>query len=122
MELFESVPVWILAGLIFSFRVIDVSLGTVRTLMTVQGRIGTAFMLGFIEICIWTMAIAQVITNVADHPLLVVAYAGGFASGNALGIVVERDVGELRAKRAPASLAAMSIDRGSRDMRFNRPL
>lgn len=81
----------LLTGLvIFLARVIDVGLGTIRTLMIVQGRTSTAFMLGFVEISIWLWVISTVVPRIAQEPLLGVFYAFGFASGNALGIKMER--------------------------------
>jgi uncharacterized protein YebE (UPF0316 family) len=86
----SSLPIWGLALLIFVLRVGDVTLGTVRTLSVVQGRVRLSVFLGFFEILIWVTAISQVVTNLSESPLLAVAYAGGFAAGNATGILLER--------------------------------
>lgn len=83
-------PVWMLAAAIFCFRVVDVSLGTVRTLFVVQGRLVTAVFIGFVEVLIWVTAVSQVIVRIHESPVLVVAFAGGFAAGNAVGILLER--------------------------------
>lgn len=80
----------IAAVLIFFLRVIDVSLGTVRTISIVNGRITLAVLLGFFEVLIWITAISQVMAGVTHNPVLLVAYAGGFASGNGVGILIER--------------------------------
>ena len=90
METLITLPAWALALMIFSLRVVDVSLGTMRTLMVVQGRVPYAVAMGFVEVLLWTTAISQVITNIGQYPLLAVAYAGGFATGNAVGITLER--------------------------------
>lgn len=86
----SAMPTWGLALLIFFLRVGDVTLGTVRTLSVVQGRVRLSVFLGFFEILIWVTAISQVVTHLAESPLLAVAYAGGFATGNASGILLER--------------------------------
>lgn len=83
-------PVWATALLVFGLRLIDVSLGTVRTISVVQGRIGVSVALGFVEVLIWVTAISQVIVNFERSPLLPLAYAAGFAAGNATGILLER--------------------------------
>lgn len=83
-------PVWAIATLIFTLRVCDVSLGTVRTIAVVQGRIKLSVVLGFFEVLIWVSAVSQVIVGIKDNPILAVAYAGGFAAGNAAGIIIER--------------------------------
>ena len=81
----------ILTGLaIFCARVVDVTLGTVRTLSIVHGRMKLAFALGFVEISIWLVVISTVVQKIAVEPWLGVFYALGFASGNVFGIWLER--------------------------------
>jgi len=78
--------------LVFFARILDVSIGTIRTLVTVQGRMVTAFFLGIIEITIWITVVGTVITKIKDSPILVIFYALGFATGNVVGIVAEREI------------------------------
>ena len=81
----------ILTGLaVFCARIIDVSIGTVRTIATVQGRTKLAFFLALIEITIWVSVISVVISNIRESPILTLFYALGFATGNVVGIKVER--------------------------------
>jgi len=75
--------------LIIAARLVDVSLGTIRTICVVQGRAVTAWALGFFEVLVWIFAVSQVIQNL-QTPLYAVAYAFGFASGNFVGIMIER--------------------------------
>jgi uncharacterized protein YebE (UPF0316 family) len=79
--------------LIFLARICDVSLGTVRTIVTVQGRGAIAFFLGIFEILIWITVVSTVVQRVPDQPILAVFYALGFATGNMVGIAVERKIG-----------------------------
>lgn len=89
MSLFDSTV--ILTGLIvFIARVFDVSIGTVRTIVTVQGRTIVAFFLAIVEITIWIYVASEVIQQIKQEPLLVAFYATGYATGNVVGIVVER--------------------------------
>jgi uncharacterized protein YebE (UPF0316 family) len=76
--------------LIFFARICDVSIGTVRTIVTVQGRSVVAFFLGIGELLIWITVISTVVDKINDHPILALFYAVGFASGNVVGIAVER--------------------------------
>ncbi len=76
--------------LIFLARIVDVSIGTVRTIVTVQGRTVISFFLAIVEITIWVMVASTVINQLKDQPLLVVFYAFGYATGNVVGILVER--------------------------------
>lgn len=89
VELFQE-NLAVAAALIFLLRIVDVSLGTVRTISLIHGRIGTAVTLGFFEVLIWITVVSQVITGVAKNPVLLVAYAAGFAAGNGAGILIER--------------------------------
>jgi uncharacterized protein YebE (UPF0316 family) len=68
----------------------DVSIGTVRTIVTVQGRTVIAFILALFEITIWILVASTVINQIKDQPLLVVFYAFGYATGNVIGIMVEK--------------------------------
>ena len=90
MGFLTHLPAWALAALIFSIRIVDVSIGTLRTISVVQGRLKLSVLLGFFEVLIWITALSQVIVRVSTNPILVVAYAGGFATGNAVGIALER--------------------------------
>lgn len=78
--------------LIFLARICDVSLGTVRTIVTVQGRGVVAFFLAIFEILIWITVISTVVQKVASQPILALFYALGFATGNLVGIAVERKI------------------------------
>lgn len=76
--------------LIFFARIIDVALGTLRTIVTVQGRTVNAFFLGIAEVVIWILVVSTVVHQIKETPVLIVFYALGFASGNVVGILVER--------------------------------
>jgi uncharacterized protein YebE (UPF0316 family) len=97
----EGLPTLAVAALIFSLRVVDVCLGTIRTISVMRGRIRLSVLLGFFEVILWVTAVSQVIARVQDSPGLILAYAGGFATGNALGIMIER--------RMPGGLAVVRM-------------
>ena len=81
----------LLTGIVIFFaRICDVSIGTVRTIVTVQGRTTIAFTLAIFEIIIWVTVASTVINQISDKPLLVIFYAFGYATGNVVGIMVER--------------------------------
>jgi uncharacterized protein YebE (UPF0316 family) len=52
------------ALLIFSLRLIDVSMGTVRMIMVMRGMRKWAALIGFLEVSIWVVAVSRVIGNV----------------------------------------------------------
>ncbi len=73
---------------IFALRIADVSLGTLRTLFTVQGKKKLAPLLGLFESLIWVYAIRQIFAQL-DNPWNMAGYAGGFATGTLVGIMIE---------------------------------
>ena len=77
----------LLPFLIFTARVVDVSLGTVRVIFVSRGLKYLAPVVGFFEILIWLLAIGQIMKNLSN-PACYVAYAGGFAMGNYVGIAI----------------------------------
>ncbi len=77
-------------GVIFLARVMDVSVGTMRTISTVQGQTKTAFVLGLFEISIWLVVISTVISKITEQPALGAFYALGYSTGNVVGIKLEK--------------------------------
>lgn len=88
--MFTDLPMWGVAMAIFFMRVFDVALGTVRTIAVVHGHTRWAVALGFLEISVWITAVSEAVVRVGESPMLVGAFAGGFAAGNAVGIFLER--------------------------------
>jgi len=82
--------IWLLGVLIFFARIIDVSVGTLRTISIIQGRTKIAFFLAFIETSVWLLVLSAVLPKVMESPLLGLFYAFGFATGNVVGILVEK--------------------------------
>ncbi len=78
----------LLAAFIILARIIDVSLGTIRTIMVVRGQRRAAAALGFFEVIAWVLGVSGVLSNITLVGVL--AYATGFAAGNATGIFIER--------------------------------
>lgn len=75
--------------LIFLARVCDVTIGTIRIILLSKGHKILAPLLGFIEVIIWLAAIGQVMQNLSN-PISYIAYGGGFAFGNFVGIWLEK--------------------------------
>ena len=90
MNFLEELPIWLTFITIIGLRIIDVSVGTVRTISVVQGRVKLSLLLGFCEVLVWIFAASQVLTIAQKKPILMVAYAMGFACGNAIGILLEK--------------------------------
>jgi uncharacterized protein YebE (UPF0316 family) len=78
----------ILPILIFLARIFDVTIGTVRIMFVARGDKLLAPLLGFFEVLVWLLAIGQIMQNLTNV-FCYIAYAGGFATGNYIGILVE---------------------------------
>lgn len=81
-------PPWLLPLLILCLRVTDMSLDTLRVLFVIRGRKALAWAFGFFQSALWVVAITSVLSNL-DNPWNLVAYAGGFATGNVVGMMIE---------------------------------
>ena len=84
-EIFKFV---LLPVLIFLARICDVTLDTLRIIYVGRGMKFLAPVIGFVEVMIWLVAITQIFKNLSN-PVCYVAYAGGFAMGNLIGILIE---------------------------------
>lgn len=78
----------ILPLLIFISRIFDVTIGTIRVMFVARGNKFLAPILGFFEVFIWLLAISQIMQNL-NNIFCYLAYAGGFAAGNFIGIKIE---------------------------------
>jgi uncharacterized protein YebE (UPF0316 family) len=80
------------AVLIMLMRICDVSIGTFRTILVVQGRKYLAGLTGFVEVLIWVFAIRFIFQHL-DNTANLFGYALGFGIGNLLGISIEQKIG-----------------------------
>ncbi len=83
-----NIPAAALPFIIFAMRVSDMSLDTLRVLFVIRGRKPLAWILGFFQSLIWVIAITSVLSNL-DNLWNIIAYAGGFATGNVVGMAIE---------------------------------
>jgi uncharacterized protein YebE (UPF0316 family) len=115
---------FLLPLLIFIARVADVSLGTVRVIFIARGLKYFAPVVGFFEIIIWLLAIGQIMQHLSS-PLCYIAYAGGFATGNYVGmwiaeklslgvvlirVITSKDASELLEYLRTAEYGVTSVD------------
>ena len=87
-EFLLTLPAWAFALIIFSLRLIDVTLGTLRFLVGMRGNKGIAWFLGFFQSIIFVLAITSVLSSL-DNFLNLISYAAGFATGGVLGVWIE---------------------------------
>ena len=80
---------WILLPLIIFFsRLGDVSLGTLRHVFISKGYRKIVPVLGFFEVLIWIIVVAQIMKNL-NNVACYLAWAGGFATGTYVGLLIE---------------------------------
>jgi uncharacterized protein YebE (UPF0316 family) len=82
--------VLLLGALVFLAEVAVLTLGTVRTMVTVLGESRAAFCLGCLEMTLWIFGTSAVMLKVGEEPFLGFCYALGFACGNVVGIMAEK--------------------------------
>ncbi len=78
----------VLPLMIFLMRIADVSIGTIRIIFVTRGNRFIAPILGFFEVLIWVIAISNIMQHL-NNWFCFVAYAGGFATGNFVGMLIE---------------------------------
>ncbi|WP_114780613.1 DUF2179 domain-containing protein [Botryobacter ruber] len=117
MQYFEGIDPtlveWvIIPALIFMARIVDVSLGTLRIVFISKGNKLIAPILGFMEVLIWLIAITQVMQNL-NNAVSYLAWAGGFATGNFLGLRIEQKLalGQVVVRIITVEQASKLIDR-----------
>ncbi|MDA3822214.1 MAG: DUF2179 domain-containing protein [Bacteroidales bacterium] len=81
----------ILPLLIFTARIFDVSLDTIRVIMISKGYRKYAPYIGFFQILIWIITITRIMENL-DNWLTYVAYAAGFGMGTYVGMIIEERI------------------------------
>ena len=89
MQLILTPTAILTAVLIFLVRVASISMDTLRFMLTMRGKQGIAWMLGFIESVLYVVTVGVVLRDLSNV-LNVVGYAAGFATGNVVGMTIEK--------------------------------
>lgn len=80
---------WVLfPSLIFLSRMADVSLGTLRSVLSAKGRKNIVPFIGFFEVLLWLVAISSILKNL-NNVMCYIGWAGGYATGIYLGLTIE---------------------------------
>lgn len=74
---------------IFLAKMVEVSLSTVRIVLVNRGEKLKGAAIGFFEVMLWIIVVANVLDSVSQDPLKVVIYCAGFACGIYLGVMIE---------------------------------
>ena len=73
---------------IFLARIVDVSLGTIRTVLVVKGKNITPAIVAFFEVLIWFVVAREALNTDLDSILIPIFYALGYATGTYIGTFV----------------------------------
>lgn len=81
----DNMNTFVLCILIFCSRIVDVSLGTIRTTIVVKGKNLIGSLIGFVEITVWFVAVEQVFNMASNNFWVIFSYAIGFSAGTYIG-------------------------------------
>ena len=93
---------------IFFARIIDVTLGTVRTIYSVKGKTFTAGFIAFFEISIWFMVVREALNTEMTNFFIVISYASGtilgtYLSTNYINYLISAEI--ITSKATPENIA-----------------
>ncbi len=80
--------IWIVAGVIFLTRVLNMALDTIRMLTVVRGMRTITWILGVVQTITYLVALGSVMNDL-DNPIKILAFSFGFATGNVIGMMIE---------------------------------
>ena len=75
---------------IFFGRILDVSIGTVRTVISVKGEKFAASVLAFFEVFIWYYVARSALNTPLTSVLVPISYSLGYATGTYIGTTLSR--------------------------------
>lgn len=77
---------------IFLARIVDVSLGTIRTVLVVKGKNITPAIVAFFEVLIWFVVAREALNTDLNSILIPIFYALGYATGTYIGTFITSKV------------------------------
>lgn len=75
---------------IFFARILDVSMGTIRTIYSVKGKTIISGLIAFVEVCIWFVIVREALNTELKSIWIMISYAGGYATGTILGTYISK--------------------------------
>ena len=75
--------------LIFAAKLLEVSIATIRHVLTVRGNKIAASLLAVAEVSIWVVVTSTVLLSLKEDPFRAVAFVAAFVCGVFLGIIIE---------------------------------
>ncbi|MDL2252699.1 DUF5698 domain-containing protein [Ruminococcaceae bacterium OttesenSCG-928-I18] len=75
--------------LIFTAKLVEVSLATVRNVLIVRGEKAKGAFIAFFEVLLWILVVSNVLQTITEDPIKVVVYCLAYALGNYCGVILE---------------------------------
>ncbi|MCM1370860.1 MAG: DUF5698 domain-containing protein [Clostridium sp.] len=73
---------------VFFARIIDVSLGTIRTIMIAKNKKLYATIFAFCEVFVWFLVVREALNTDIKSIFIAISYAGGYATGTFVGSTI----------------------------------
>ena len=86
----NNMELFLLCLKIFFVRILDVSLGTLRTMITVKGKNLYASIVGFFEIFVWFLIVKEALNTNETSIWIAISYSLGFATGTFIGGILSK--------------------------------
>ncbi len=91
-EFLASIPPIAVCFIVCFAKITEITIQSLKTVMTVKGERLKAAGLGFIECVIWGLVISTIIGTLGDNPFLLLFYCLGYATGLFLGSAIEEKI------------------------------
>ncbi len=75
---------------IFLARIIDVSMGTIRTILLSKDKVILPFIISFFEVIIWFLVAKEALLIVGNTFLVAIFYAAGYSTGTLIGSLISK--------------------------------
>jgi uncharacterized protein YebE (UPF0316 family) len=89
LDFLQTVSPAVGALLIFFLRLINYTMDTLRIMLTMRDKKLLSWVLGFFESILFVVVMGAVLNDL-DDVMKIAAYAGGFATGNVVGMLIEK--------------------------------
>ncbi|HOG58196.1 MAG TPA: DUF5698 domain-containing protein [Anaerolineaceae bacterium] len=89
MDFLQTLSPAVGALLIFFLRLINYTMDTLRIMLTMRDKKLLSWVLGFFESILFVVVMGAVLNDL-DDVMKIAAYAGGFATGNVVGMLIEK--------------------------------
>lgn len=88
-EFLATQNIWLVALIIFVVRVLNMAVDTVRMLTVMRGMRTITWILGVLQTVLFVVALGTVMNDL-NNPIKIIAYSVGFATGNVIGMMIEK--------------------------------